>query len=187
MTHATTPSIATPVIRTLDAAGAEPLVPQLAQVLVECVEDGGGVSFMAPLAMEKAIAFWRGVVAGLAELDRIMLVAEDAATARVLGTVQVALAWQENAPHRGEVCKMLVGRAWRRHGIGARLLRAAEEAAREAGRTLLTLDTFTGGDAERFYERNGWTRAGSVPKYALFPHGGMGGTTIFWKDVAAPD
>ena len=182
MSHATTPAAAvTPVVRALDAAGAEARIAALAQILAECVEDGGGVSFLAPLARDKAEAFWRGVVDGLRAGDRILLVAEDATTGATLGTVQVALAWQENAPHRGEVCKMLVGRAWRRLGIGERLLRAAEEHARAAGRTLLTLDTFTGGNAERFYERLGWTRAGVIPDYALFPHGGMGGTTLFYR------
>lgn len=185
MTHAVQPPTVTPSIRVVDAAQAEALVPQLARILQECVEDGGGVSFMAPFALEKGEAFWRGVVDGLAAGDRLMLVAEDATTQQVIGTVQVAFAWQENALHRGEVCKMLVGRAWRGRGVGARLLHAAEEAARQAGRTLLTLDTFTGGDAERFYAREGWTRAGSIPKYALYPHGGMGGTTIFWKDLSS--
>lgn len=171
-------------IRALDAAAAGVRLPELAQILIECVEDGGGVSFMAPLDRARAEAFWRGVIAGLAQHDRILLVAEDVDTGRTLGTVQVALAWQDNAPHRGEVCKMLVGREWRGRGIGTRLLRAAEVAARDAGRTLLTLDTFTGGDAERFYERLGWTRAGVVPKYALYPHGGLGGTTIFYRDLS---
>jgi len=173
------------LIRRIDAAAAEARVPQLAQILIECVEDGGGVSFLAPLPLARAEQFWRGVVEGLRQQDRLLLIAEDAISGETVGTVQVALAWQENAPHRGEVCKMLVGRAWRGQGIGARLLRAAEDAARDAGRTLLTLDTFTGGDAERFYTRLGWTRVGVVPNYALFPHGGVGGTTIFYRDLSA--
>ena len=101
-------------IRTLDAATASARLPELAQILIECVDDGGGVSFMAPLARARAESFWQGVIAGLARSDRILLVAEDTESGRTLGTVQVALAWQDNAPHRGEVCKMLVGRARRR-------------------------------------------------------------------------
>ena len=171
-------------IRLVDAQEAETRLAELAQILVECVEDGGGVSFLAPLPLDRAEAFWRGVCQGLRAGDRLMLVAEEPGTRRVVGTVQVALAWQDNAPHRGEVCKMLVGRAWRGRGIGTGLLHAAEAAARGAGRTLLTLDTFTGGAAERFYARLGWTRVGVIPKYALFPHGGLGGTTIFYRDLS---
>lgn len=172
------------VVKRIDADEAAARLPDLARILVECVEDGGGVSFLAPMPLARAEQFWRGVVDGLRTGDRIMLVAIDPATQQTLGTVQVALAWQDNAPHRGEVCKMLVGREHRARGIGTQLLRAAEAAALEAGRTLLTLDTFTGGDAERFYERLGWTRVGVVPKYALFPHGGLGGTTIFYRDLS---
>jgi len=42
---------------------------------------------------------------------------------------------------------MLVHRARTPARVGAALLRAAESAAREAGRTLLVLDTVTDGDA----------------------------------------
>ena len=60
----------------------------------------------------------------------------------------------------------------------------AEEASRRAGKTLLVLDTVTGGDAERLYMRMGWTKAGVIPNYALFPDGRFCDTTIFWKDLA---
>ena len=48
---------------------------------------------------------------------------------------------------------------------------ALDEVAKEEGKTVLVLDTVTGGDAERLYERAGWQRAGVVPKYALMPDG----------------
>ena len=57
-------------------------------------------------------------------------------------------------------------------------MRAAEAAAREAGKTLLVLDTATGGDAERLYARLGWQRVGVIPGYALWPQGGLCATTI---------
>jgi hypothetical protein len=57
-----------------------------------------------------------------------------------------------------------------------------EAEARKRGRTLLVLDTANGA-AERLYEREGWTRAGIIPGYALWPAGGECDTTIFWKRV----
>jgi hypothetical protein len=60
----------------------------------------------------------------------------------------------------------------------------AEGASRAAGKTLLVLDTVTGGDAERLYMRLGWTKAGIIPNYALFPDGRFCDTTVFWKDLA---
>ena len=59
-----------------------------------------------------------------------------------------------------------------------------EEASRSAGKTLLVLDTVTGGDAEMLYMRLGWTKSGIIPKYALFPDGRFCDTTVFWKELA---
>jgi ribosomal protein S18 acetylase RimI-like enzyme len=51
------------------------------------------------------------------------------------------------------------------------LLRAAEEAVRSAGRSLIVLDTRTGDDAERLYRRLGYRLAGVIPDYARSPDG----------------
>jgi GNAT superfamily N-acetyltransferase len=164
-------------------AGHEPeLAPALADVLIDCVEGGASVSFMLPLTSEKALGFWRIVIEGVRRGERILVVAEDS-TGQVHGTVQVVLAMPDNQPHRGDVCKMLVHRRARRCGLGAALLVAAENAAREAGRTLLVLDAVTGGDAERLYARSGWQRVGVIPGYALFPNGGLCDTTYFYKSL----
>lgn len=58
---------------------------------------------------------------------------------------------------------------------------AAERSALDAGKTLLVLDTVTGGDAERLYARQGWQRCGEIPIYALWPDGTPCATTIFFK------
>ena len=60
----------------------------------------------------------------------------------------------------------------------------AEAAVRQ--KTLLVLDTVTGGDAERLYERLGWQVCGVIPGYALFPDGRPCSTTVFYKTVAQP-
>jgi hypothetical protein len=36
-------------------------IHSLAQILVDCVEGGASVSFMHPLSLSKALAFWRRV------------------------------------------------------------------------------------------------------------------------------
>jgi len=53
--------------------------------------------------------------------------------------------------------------------------------ARELGKTVLVLDTVTGGDAERLYARLGWQRVGVIPDYALWPRGGLCATTVFYR------
>ena len=169
-------------VRILSADEAAARVVDLAAVLVDCVAGGASVGFMAPLAPERAEAFWRRVADGVAAGDRILLVAEDGG--EILGTVQVVTGLPENQPHRADVAKMLVRRAARRRGLGAALMRAAADAARSAGRTLLVLDTVTGGDAERLYERLGWSRVGVVPGFALMPAGRPCDTTFFYPTLA---
>jgi GNAT superfamily N-acetyltransferase len=153
----------------------------LTDVLLDCVEGGASVSFMWPLPRERALAFWRGVAEGVARGERVLLIAEDAEG--IVGTVQLVTGLPENQPHRADVAKMLVHRRARRRGIAQRLMAAVDEAARAERRTVLVLDTVTGGDAERLYERAGWQRAGTVPNYALMPDGRFCGTTFFHKQL----
>jgi GNAT superfamily N-acetyltransferase len=170
-------------VRRLIAVSAAQL-QQLADVLIDCVDGGASVSFMHPLTRDRALAFWQRVADGVAAGERVLLVAEDASGV-IVGTVQLVLDLPENQPHRADLAKMLVHRRARRQGVAERLMRAAEDAARDAGRTLLVLDTVTGGDAERLYARLGWERVGSIPDYALFPQGGHCATTVFYRRVAA--
>lgn len=169
-------------VRSLSVREARESIPALSEILIDCVEGGDSIGFMSPLAREKADAFWSGVAEGVVAGERILLVAEDLASGEILGTVQVVLRQPENQPHRADVAKTLVHRRARRRGLGAALMRGAEDAARAAGKTLLVLDTASG-DAERLYERSGWTRVGPVPGYALMPDGRPCDTTIFYKSV----
>ncbi len=155
-------------------------IGELAGVLIDCVEGGASVSFMHPLSRERAVAFWRRVAQGVGAGERALLVADDARG--LCGTVQLVLDQPENQPHRAELSKMLVHRRARRQGLGAALMRAAEATARECGKTLLVLDT-ANDEAERLYERLGWTRVGVIPDYALLPQGGLCGTTVFYRNL----
>ena len=172
-----------PTIRRLASPG-EAHIRGLAQVLCDCVEGGASVSFMQPLSIERAEVFWRDVAAGVKRGERALLVAEDA-IGEIVGTVQLVLAQPENQPHRADVAKMLVHRRARRQGLAAALMRAVEREAAAEEKSLLVLDTVTGGDAERLYERLGWQRCGVIPGYALWPGGGLCATTVFFKTLAA--
>ena len=153
----------------------------LADVLLDCVDGGASVGFMHPLSRERALAFWREVAAGVRAGERVLIVAEDAEG--LCGTVQLVLAQPENQPHRADLAKMQVHRRARRRGVGAALLRAAEAAALESGKTLLVLDTASA-EAERLYERMGWQAVGAVPDYALLPRGGFCATRFYYRRLA---
>ena len=167
-----------PAIRRLHSID-DAQVEGLADLLIDCIDGGASVSFMHPLAPETARAFWRRVAAAVETGERALLVAED--DAGIVGTVQLILDQPENQPHRADVAKMLVHRRARRRGLGTALMRAAEELARDCGKTLLVLDTVTGSDAERLYARLGWVRVGTIPGYALLSRGGLSATTVFYK------
>lgn len=169
-------------IRRVQAGEAVQHVEALAELLLDCVEGGASVSFMWPLPRARAVAFWIGVAEGVRAGERVLLVAEDDG-GRIVGTVQLLVAQPDNQPHRADVAKMLVHRGARRRGLAQRLLVAVEQAAREEGKTVLVLDTVTGGDAERLYARGGWQPVGMIPNYALMPDGRPCATTYFHKQL----
>jgi len=165
----------------LTAPVAEADLEGLALLLIDAVESGAAVSFLPPLPVDRARQWWRQLMA-TADSRAIFLVARDAEG--IIGTVQLHPAWAGNQPHRGDVAKLIVHRRGRGAGLGTQLMRAIEDAAREAGFRLLTLDAKHGGTAERLYRRIGWTHAGTIPRYALdtdgkTPHA----TEIFYKEL----
>ena len=174
-------------VRRIDAeeakAGVEALARALADVLTDCVQGGASVSFMLPLPREKALEFWRGVLDDVTRGLRVLLVAETG-DGRIVGTVQLITAQPDNQPHRADIAKMLVHRDVRRRGVAGLLMAAVDQAALDEGKSVLVLDTVTGGDAERLYQRAGWHSAGTVPKYALMPDGAFCCTTFFYKHLA---
>lgn len=170
-----------PVIRVVQRVD-ERLIGELAALTKDCVDGGASIGFMQPFTIERAREFWRKVAEAVAAGQRALLVAEDGQG--VCGTVQLILDLPDNQPHRADVAKMQVHSRARRRGVGGQLLGAAEQAARERGKTLLVLDAVTDGDAARLYARLGWVRVGDIPNYALFPQGGYCSTTYFYKNLA---
>ena len=166
-------------VERVEPQDAADVLPVLTDILLDCVEGGASVSFLAPLSREKAQGYWRGVLAAMTAGERILLLARDE-QGQIRGTVQVILAQPENQPHRGDVAKMLVHRSARRQGLGQALMEAAEREALAAGKTLLVLD-IASDSAERLYARTGWTACGRIPGYALLPDGEPCATTYFYK------
>ena len=165
-------------IRRLDAAEGQQYLSALADLLVDCVEGGASVSFMAPFSKAEAEDFFADC---LKQEDRVVLAAFDGT--KLVGTVQMVPAWPPNQPHRADIAKLLVHRPARKEGVATQLMEHVESASRAAGKTLLVLDTVTGDAAERLYTRLGWTRVGVIPNYALYPDGRWCDTTVFYKQL----
>ena len=166
-------------IRRLGAAEAQAHLEGLAGVLRDCIEGGASVRYLAPFSVEQAREAFESVRADVERGRRVLLAAF--LNGEVVGTVQIGLAQQPNSPHRAEIAQLLVRRSARRRGVAQRLMDRAEQEARAEGKTLLVLDTVTGDDAERLYERLGWTKVGVIPEYALYPDGRPCDTTVFYK------
>lgn len=151
----------------------------LSEMLVEAVTNGGSVSFMHPLPLQTAEAFWCDALAAADRGERIILGAFDGKS--LIGTVTLVLNLAQNQPHRAEIVKMLTRVSHRHRGIATRLLREAERIAIERERWLLVLDTAADGGASGLYERLGFQLIGIIPDYALKPHGGLSGALFYWK------
>jgi len=158
------------------------ILGQLADILMQTVAGGGSVSFMHPLSQDVASAFWTSALAAASRGERIVLGAMDGD--RLLGTVTLLLDFPENQPHRCEIAKMMTHPAHRHRGVATRLLQEAERLALELGKTLVVLDTASDGGAAGFYERHGYTHAGTIPDFALKPQGGLTPTMLYWKRLA---
>ncbi|MGW0417798.1 N-acetyltransferase family protein [Streptomyces sp. NPDC003015] len=152
---------------------------ELADLLVDTVDGGASIGFLAPMDHAAAVAWWKERAAAVAAGHLAVWAAYD--SHRVVGTVSLAFPDKPNSRHRAELVKLMVHRDARGQGLGRRLLDTAEQAARAAGITLLHLDTETDSPAERLYGSAGWTRAGVIPDYAADPAGVLRPTTLYYK------
>jgi GNAT superfamily N-acetyltransferase len=153
----------------------------LADLLVDTVAGGASVGFLAPLDRTAAVAWWQARADAVAAGQWAVWAAYEGG--RTIGTVSLAFPDKPNSRHRAELVKLMVHRDARGRGLGRGLLATAEEAAIDAGVTLLHLDTETDSPAERLYGSAGWTRAGVIPDFAASPAGVLRPTTIYYKHV----
>ncbi|HEX2584526.1 MAG TPA: GNAT family N-acetyltransferase [Steroidobacteraceae bacterium] len=165
-------------IERLNTQRANELKTELVNLLQNTVDHGASVGFLRPLKSELADQFWSHVISGI-NTYRILLVAFEGN--HVIGTVQAELCPKQNGRHRAEVQKLMVLTSHRQRGVARVLMDSIERATRDAGCSLLFLDTVTGKPAEQVYKQLGWTLSGTIPNYAVSPDGEMESTTIFYK------
>ncbi|MFN0186614.1 MAG: N-acetyltransferase family protein [Aquabacterium sp.] len=150
----------------------------LATLLIDCVQAGASIGFLAPLSRDEANAFWDGVHADIGPDHPIWF---GWLGDQLAGTVQLDRARRANGRHRAEVCKLMVSPVARRQGLARALMTAAEDQARRLGLQLLHLDTMAGSEAEPLYRGLGWRFSGQIPLFAGWPDGALGATAIYWK------
>ena len=181
----------------LDAEAYAAAIPGLAALLVDAVESGASVNFLAGMTVEEAREWWTSRLPQVAEGSVTAFVAResgggDGASAgadasaganAIVGSTLLIRSPNANSPHRAEIAKVLVHSAARRGGLGRALMDAVEARARADGRWLLILDTQTGTPAEAFYRASGWIELGTMPNHSYRTDGVLAPTTFFWKDL----
>jgi GNAT superfamily N-acetyltransferase len=173
------------VVRPLDAAAYRAAIPALAWLILDAVESGAGVNFLAGVTHDEAAAWWSERIPQVVSGQITPFVAVDEAVdgAAIVGSVLLMRSRNPNSPHRAEIGKVLVLRSARRQGVGAALMAAAEAQAVADGRWLLILDTVSDSPADAFYRSLGWQVVGVIPNHAMTPDGITAATTYFYKDL----
>jgi GNAT superfamily N-acetyltransferase len=176
------------VIETLDAAAYRAAIPGLAELLVDAVDGGASVNFLAGVTTAQAAAWWVARIADIDDGTTTAIVARSghagaAEPGRIVGSTLLIRSRNQNSPHRAEIGKVLVHRTARRRGLGRALMEAVEARAQADGRWLLILDTEAGSPADRFYRSLGWHELGTMPNHAYRSDGVLSATTYFWKDL----
>ena len=172
-----------PEIITLDGDQVLARLDQFADMLHACVHDGASIGFIEPFPMRDAKAFWRDkIIPALNGGKRTLFAAFD--QDRITGTVQLDYDTMPNQAHRGDISKLMVRPDCRRRGIAKLLMVAAENRARDLGRSLLTLDTRTGDSAELLYTALGFETTGIIPDFARDPDSEkLSATTVMYKRI----
>ena len=178
-----------PYIAALDREEFVAAIPGLAELVIDAVEDGASVNFLAGVTDEEARAWWRARIPQVADGTITAFVARRSApdaepgAGVIVGSTLLIRSTNANSPHRAEIAKVLVHRTARRRGLGRALMDAAEARARADGRWLLILDTEAGSAADALYRSMGWQELGTMPNHAYRADGVLAPTTYFWKDL----
>ncbi len=168
-------------VEPLDIAAARSAAGRLSDILIACVDEGASVSFLAPLAPDKARAFWHRAATEVGTAQRVIVAAWRNGVLSGVGMLN--LATPEDQQHRADVQKVLVHPLNRRGGLGRQIMRALQHVAAMHGRSLLTLDTSTGGAGEALCRSECWQEAGQVPDFARDATGAARAVGIFWKRI----
>ena len=153
---------------------------QLAQILLDAVNDGASVGFLKSFSASDAENYWLTVNSALDDKHRLWIACENGL---IIATAQLILSSSINARHRAEVAKLLVASNFRGRKIASKIMSEIEQEASKLDVTLLLLDTQTGSSAESIYQHLGWQKVGEIPNYAKLPNGVLAATSYFYKLV----
>ncbi|PFE92827.1 GNAT family N-acetyltransferase [Bacillus thuringiensis] len=153
------------------------MLDDLADLLIDVVDDGASIGFLPPLSREEAKEYWESVL-----VSGVILWAakfED----KLCGTVQLHLSLKENGTHRAEVAKLMVDTQQRKKGIGRELMTILQSRAKLEDIKLLVLDTRLGDPSNTLYKSLGYVEVGKIPNYAKSADGKLEATVFYYKEI----
>jgi acetyltransferase len=168
--------------RRVDPSEAHELCAGLADIHLDALNVGmalGALDTMSRSALER---WYHRVVAGLADRERVLVVAEE--EGQLCGMAQLVFSGATNADHRAEVQRVGVATDARGRGIGRSLMANIEQVAGEYHVTLLWLTTHADTEACAFYEAVGYTRLGTMPNYSRRPDGTLWPGAFYFKELS---
>ncbi|MBX9974998.1 GNAT family N-acetyltransferase [Cytobacillus firmus] len=151
---------------------------ELSKLLIKVVNEGASIGFLPPLEHVDAEEYWGNL---LKNDDVVLFLA--VMDGKAAGTIQLHLCQKENGSHRAEIAKLMTDPSIRRKGLGRLLLKAAEDKAKQDGRSLLVLDTREGDVSNILYQSAGYVKAGFIPGFAQSDHGHLEATVIYYKNL----
>src|SRR5262249_28599140 len=149
--------------------------------LLDAHAGGMALGLPAPLTIDDARSAYAEAADRLAPGERVLLAAFEGD--ELVGAVQLDRAHAGNGRHRADGRRLVVRTGGRGAGIGRALLEAVVERGRDLDLRLLWLSTHEGANAERFYERLGWSRVGVIPDWAILPTGELVGNSFYFFRV----
>ncbi|MDM5224718.1 GNAT family N-acetyltransferase [Cytobacillus sp. NJ13] len=150
----------------------------LSKLLIKVVNEGASIGFLPPLEHVDAEEYWGNL---LKNDDVVLFLA--VMDGKAAGTIQLHLSQKENGSHRAEIAKLMTDPSIRRKGLGRLLLKAAEDKAKQDGRSLLVLDTREGDVSNILYQSAGYVKAGIIPGFAQSAQGQLEATVIYYKNL----
>ena len=105
-------------IAELDVAAYRGVIPDLAELIVDAVASGAGITFLRGVTPKRAAAWWRSLVPDVASgrTTPFVAVAEEG---RIVGSTLLVRSAYENSPHRAEIGKVVVLQSHRRRGLAS--------------------------------------------------------------------
>jgi ribosomal protein S18 acetylase RimI-like enzyme len=152
-------------------------IDELSDLLIKVVDNDASIGFLPPLQRSDAHAYWENVL----NPEVLLFVAK--INEQIAGSIQLHLCTKQNGSHRAEIAKLMTHPDYRRKGIGRSLMNAAEEQARQAGRSLIVLDTREGDPSNLLYSTLSYTQAGKIPYFAKSANGELDATVFYYKTI----